>query len=97
MTTKIVEACCVDETHVYYQCPNLNCRAGFHHHGSLGDFWTNRVENRSSHCEFDNCLVDVVITPETLRGNFRRLSRRGFKVVNKRRYNIPETQFQLEL
>lgn len=97
MTTKIVEAICVDECSIHYKCPNLKCRTGFHHHGSCGDFWTNRVENRGSHCEFDNCNIDVVITPETLRGNFRRLSRRGYKVVNKKRYNKSETQFELEL
>ena len=96
--TKIVDAVCIDEVHVTYKCPNPQCKSGFHRHGSCRDYETNRIENRSSHCEFDDCNVNIVICPETLRGNFRRLSKTGYKVVNKKRYRLTtDLQFFLDM
>tara|TARA_E500000305_G_scaffold111887_1_gene128774 strand:- start:397 stop:693 length:297 start_codon:yes stop_codon:yes gene_type:complete len=95
--SKNVDAVCIDEVHVTYRCPNPECKDGFHRHGSCGDYETNRVENRSSHCPHDCCNVDIVISDETLRGNFRRLSRKGYKVVNKKRYRLNDDKLQFFL
>ena len=43
-----VDACEMTDTQFKYPC---KCKKGFHVHGNGGDPWTNRVEDRTSHCQ----------------------------------------------
>ena len=62
------------DTTFKYRCP---CKKGFHVHGNGGDPFTNRVEYRSSHCQFQSCVaqqrskepleLEIHITNETAR------------------------------
>ncbi len=59
-----VQAFEMTDTTFKYKCP---CKKGFHIHGNGGDPFTNRVEYRTSHCQFQSCNVEIHITDKTTR------------------------------
>ena len=74
VATEVKHAFEMTDTTFKYKCP---CKKGFHVHGNGGDPFTNRVEYRSSHCQFQSCIaqqkskepveLEIHITDETAR------------------------------
>ena len=68
----------IDKTHFTYLCQDcskfvykngnkrLYPKLVYHRHGSCGDL-SNRIENRTLHCENVSGNIDVVINDETIR------------------------------
>ena len=50
----VVHAYEMTDTQFKYKC---SCKNGFHCHGNGGDPFTNRIEYRSSHCQFQSCIA----------------------------------------
>ena len=71
MTTINVDACEMNNKQFKYRC-SFGCSQKYHVHGNCGDYETNRVEHRISHCHASkaptvSAMIAVHITKNTVR------------------------------
>ena len=58
-----VHAFAIENKHIHVKCK----KCGMHRYGSNGDYKSNRVEDRNSHCPFNPGNENIVIDDDTLR------------------------------
>jgi hypothetical protein len=67
-------------TQFFYKCSD--CKNKHHFHGNCLDYWTNRNETRSSHCEnkvWDGKDITIVIDDTTRRVGLNRKQKKKYK------------------